>query len=238
MLRNLVLGAVSSLALVSAASAADMYVPGPAGPGGYKDAPYFYNWTGFYAGINGGYGWGSGDVLSSYSNANADFTPEGWFGGGQIGYNWQRDRIVLGVEADIQGAGIDGSVTTSTGYGSVNLDWFGTIRGRLGYTLRDNALVYATGGFAFGGVQDKVTSFGLSTSNSELVTGYVLGAGVEYAFNPKWSVKAEYQYLDFGKDTMSAGIRPYTASLDADHAYNTVRVGLNYHFIPAYEPLK
>ncbi len=257
MLRNLVLGAVSSLALVSAASAADMYVPGPAGPGGYKDAPYFYNWTGFYAGVNGGYGWGAassvheqeylGGVLTA--EASTDFTPSGGFGGAQIGYNWQRDRFVYGLEADIQGADIDGDATatldpTHWAHGSTNLDWFGTIRGRLGVTIVDRGLLYATGGFAFGGIHDKLTKADpaiASVSDSKTATGYVLGGGFEYAFSPKWSAKVEYQFIDLGKDTLAVdvAVNPvYWGVLNADHQYNTVRVGVNYHFFPAYEPLK
>ncbi len=157
-MRRIFLSAVSVFALAASANAADMYrAPEPIGS--YKDAPAAYvNWSGFYVGVNGGYGWGSNNELHSYGNAPVDFTSEGGFGGGQAGYNWQRDRIVFGIEADIQGAGIDGSATTSSGSASSNLDWFGTVRGRLGLTILDSGLLYATGGFAFGGVQDKVTS--------------------------------------------------------------------------------
>src|SRR5579864_4625414 len=100
MFRRFVLTSVSVLALTAAANAADIYVPGPAGPGGYKDA-WYPTWAGFYIGVNGGYAW------SDHSDkfAVAPFTgldPQGGFGGGQIGYNWQSANFVFGVEADIQ----------------------------------------------------------------------------------------------------------------------------------------
>ncbi|MGO9487127.1 MAG: porin family protein, partial [Rhodomicrobium sp.] len=91
MIRTLALGFVSALALVSAANAADMYVPGAA-TGGYKDAPVA-TWTGFYVGVNGGYAWSDTSNQLAYSpDLFGGLAPEGGFGGGQIGYNVQRDR--------------------------------------------------------------------------------------------------------------------------------------------------
>lgn len=258
MIRRIIFASVGVIALTSAASAADMYVPGPAGgPGGYKDDYVPAPWAGFYVGVNGGYGWGTpsskvtdleiiGGTIIAENSAN--FTPEGGFGGGQIGYNWQRGRFVYGVEADIQAANIHGDATTGlapgiSATGSTDLDWFGTVRGRLGYTC-GSALFYGTAGFAFGGIQDKLSKVdgagAGSVSKSETATGYVVGGGVEYAVSPKWSVKAEYQFIDLGKDHLSVdAVAPLVlAELDAEHSYNTVRVGINYHFLPSYEPLK
>jgi outer membrane immunogenic protein len=265
--RGLFAGAVSFIAM--SANAADMY-RAPEGVS-YKDGPvYAPAWTGFYAGVNGGYGWSADDskVTSGYLPFNPpllgakSFTTDGGFGGGQIGYNWQpasssgyKDalglgHLVFGVEADIQGAGIDGSAVSSvtnfggaTAKGTNDLDWFGTVRGRAGYAWGPT-LAYFTGGLAFGGVKDtlSLTSTGSSSktvSSNTTDTGYVLGGGVEHLFNPKWSVKVEYQYIDLGSDKLSATI-PNIAigTLDAEHKYNTVRLGVNYHFLPGYEPLK
>jgi outer membrane immunogenic protein len=250
----------SALALAAfSANAADMYVP--AAPGGYKDGPSpVYSWAGFYAGVNGGYGWGtpSSKVFDLEETAGGaliaettkSFTPAGGFGGGQIGYNWQRDRLVFGLEADIQGADIHGDATTSvlpgvSASGSTSLDWFGTVRGRLGYAC-GTTLLYATGGFAYGDVHDKLskvdTAGSGSLSHSEVATGYVVGGGVEYSVSPTWSVKAEYQFMDLGKGPSLSvdAVAPvkFFGVLDPEHAYSTVRVGLNYHVAPAYEPLK
>ncbi len=242
----------SAVAIVSA-NAADMYVPGPAS---YKDGPVAAPlWNGAYVGINGGYAWGNDSILSTTVNACSttvcpvttthSFAPDGGFGGGQIGYNWQpggqggfkdgpaAGNLVFGIEADIQGADISGSETVGTATAKTNLDWFGTVRGRVGYAV-GAALLYGTGGVAFGGVQDKLAVGGTTKTHSATDTGYAAGGGVEYAFAPSWSGKVEYQYINLGNDTVTS--TPDSATFN--HEYNTVRLGLNYHILPGYEPLK
>ena len=257
--RVAVASAVSLLALN--ANAADMY-RAPEGVS-YKDAPvYEPAWTGFYVGVNGGYGWSDDSKVtaSGYlaTTGSTSFSSDGGFGGGQIGYNWllpgsagykdgpAPSHIVLGVEADIQGAGINGSGIATADYtgptvavtatGKSDLDWFGTVRGRIGYAAGPT-LFYFTGGFAFGGVNDSLTSTAAGTtkvvSSNTTETGYVLGGGVEHFFSPRWSGKVEYQYIDLGSDKLSTttgGVYGTAATLDAEHTYNTVRLGLNYHF--------
>ncbi len=218
---------LASVVALASANAADMYVPGPAG--GYKDGPApVATWNGPYVGINGGYAWGGNSdlIVSGYNDPS--FAPNGWFGGGQIGYNWQgmwHPNLVLGIEADIDGADITGSKTVGTATAKDSLDWFGTVRGRVGYAV-GAALIYGTGGFAYGDAQDKVSG----GKTTEHTTGYAAGGGVEYAFNPAWSGKAEYLYINLDS------IECVTAKFDNE--YNTVRVGLNYHILPGYEPLK
>lgn len=191
------------------ASAADM------GRGGYLDGPVYaavVNWSGFYGGVNvGGGATANGGLLS----------PSGAFGGGQIGYNWQGmfglgGRWVIGVEADLQGSGIDDS---AFGVKS-SLNWFGTVRGRIGYAFGPT-LIYGTGGFAFG----EVENIGVT----ETQTGYVLGAGVEYKFNPSWSIKGEYQFISLDASDLS-GAGPLGLTSGDRSEVNTFRVGLNYHF--------
>jgi outer membrane immunogenic protein len=257
-LLGLTLTSVLALAAFSA-NAADMYVPGPVGLGGYKDGPYVPTWAGFYVGVNGGYGWGASSKVDDLqttggvvtAETTTSFTPSGGFGGGQIGYNWQRDRLVFGIEADIQGADISGHATTSLGAGlsasgSSDLDWFGTVRGRLGYAWGPT-LIYATGGFAYGGIHDHVSKVDGggpgSLSRNEVATGYVVGGGLEYAISPRWSLKGEYQFIDLGKGSpmsVDVAVPPtkYFGELDPNHSYSTVRLGVNYHILPAYEPLK
>ena len=222
MLHRVILTAASVVALATAANAADMYRPSA---GGYKDVPYVgVNWSGLYAGVNGGYGW---DASKIHDGLLFDIQPEGGFGGGQIGYNVQRGNIVFGLEADLQGAGITDSKSNADVSQKSTLDWFGTVRGRVGYTV-DRALVYATGGFAYGHIKDK----GVSSTTETDSTGYAAGGGVEYKFNPNWSAKAEYQYINLGQDSYFAKIT------GEDFAVHTVRAGLNYHVGTSYEPLK
>jgi outer membrane immunogenic protein len=264
---------LTSVAALASANAADMYrAPEPFAGGGYKDVPVA-SWTGFYIGANAGYGWNSGSTTLKFTgvdgpgdapdvNGKRSLNPEGGFGGGQIGYNWQGavfgPRVVFGVEADIQGAGLTGKASQTltnnvgvlfAGSAQSDLEWFGTVRGRLGYSF-DRALVYFTGGFAFGGVKDTLTlrardsdDVVTSVSKDKTQTGYVLGGGLEYAINPAWSLKGEYQYLNLGTDKLS-GVADADGGEDrnkgslSDHSYHTVRVGLNYHIQPGYEPLK
>jgi outer membrane immunogenic protein len=263
------------------ALAADVYAPPVAE--NYKDGPVYApatSWTGFYAGINGGYGWSAkkGAAIASAFDHDLRRVDEefnvstldrnGGFGGGQIGYNWQQGHFVFGLEADLQGSGISGSARTSvkadpveipdsatTANTHTSLDWFSTVRGRLGYAF-DRTLIYGTGGFAFGGVKERLTSFTNFKEENNLPpafanrdatrTGYVLGGGLEHALTPAWSLKAEYQYINLGSSSLSTTtenpdapqIERGSDALKVDHAYHTVRAGLNYHILPAYEPLK
>ena len=221
MFHRVILTAASVFALTVAANAADMYRPSA---GGYKDAPYVgVNWSGLYVGVNGGYGANAASVLP------AGLDPAGGFGGGQIGYNVQRGNIVFGLEADIEGADISDTVLRDTS----KMDWFGTVRGRVGYTV-GQALVYGTGGFAYGNVTNTIAN----VSHTETQTGWVAGGGVEYKINPSWSAKAEYQYLDLDASSATGpGSLGSNGTVDRTQV-NTVRVGLNYFVGGIYEPLK
>lgn len=254
------MGAAAGALIVGVqANAADLY---GGGEGGYKDSPVYAPsaiWSGFYVGVNGGYGWRqsydqfaypAGQNYPAFNGVGS----QGGFGGGQLGYNWQTlfgtPSIVAGIETDIQGAGIGGEKVTSLGETfRTHLDWFGTLRGRLGYSST-NAMLYFTGGFAYGGLrqhgEDNTYNTPTVYQSSGGVTGYVLGGGLEYKFNPAWSLKTEYQYLNFGKHNApfvsgDASAQPTIeddGSKLTDDAFHTVRIGLNYWVSPAYEPLK
>ena len=191
------------------------------------------SWTGFYAGVNVGYGWG--DIANGHL-ADNPMGPEaeGFFGGGQIGYNWQRGAMVLGVEVDIQGSGIR-DTTHDINFGDTatsKLNWFGTVRGRVGYAF-DRALVFATGGFAYGGVENRLSGpllVGSPYIFDGVATGYVLGGGVEFKINPAMSWKLEYQYLNLDTNPGKNPAGVAATSLVKDNDYQTVRFGLNYHF--------
>jgi outer membrane immunogenic protein len=240
--------------------------------GGFKDGPRMISapfWTGLYLGVNGGYGWRQTDDQFSYAAcvtdcqgdpypAYAGIGAEGGFGGGQIGYSVQgalgTPWLVTGIEADFQGAGITGSGTDTLGENyKTSLDWFGTVRGRIGYAA-NNTLIYFTGGYAFGGLkQHAENNYYTPTAVYEsdgTAGGYVLGGGLEYKFSPSWSLKAEYQYLNFGKNDAALvpnadyypTTPPSSAAADSykigEDAFHTVRVGLNYWINPAQAPLK
>jgi outer membrane immunogenic protein len=208
-------------------------------------APAVFNWTGFYAGIDGGYGWSPhSDQLQDFNVGGLfpGLSPKGGFGGGQAGFNWQPSGTpwVLGVETDIQGSGIGKKQTFTpgsagaTGTYTSDLDWFGTVRGRIGYAI-DRSLIYFTGGFAYGRVvNDVLYSTGTHYRVSQTATGSVLGGGWEYMLSSAWSVKAEYQYINLGRhDPVTATGISYSSfpgTKVEDSTFHTVRVGLNYKF--------
>jgi outer membrane immunogenic protein len=187
-----------------------------------------FSWTGFYAGINAGYGWAKSDWSSAITTGSTK--PKGVLAGLTLGYNLQTGSWVWGLEGDIDYSGMKGSDASGTGACAApgcetKNTWFGTARGRLGYAGWDRWLPYITGGAAFGDV--KMTS-AATTSETKTKFGYTLGAGVEYALMTNWSAKIEYLYADLGKSTCAAA----TCGVDTDVTYkaNLVRVGLNYRF--------
>jgi outer membrane immunogenic protein len=195
--------AIATMAAGSAA-AADL----PRGPAPYyPPPPSIYNWTGPYAGLNLGYQWGQ--VTNNVTE------PSGIAGGGQIGYNWQMNPFVFGVETDIQASAAD---DTFAPYKFSN-PWFGTLRGRIGFAV-NNVLLYGTAGLAYGELKGEF--FGLEEDKT--LVGWTAGAGIEYGFTQNWSAKLEYLYMDLGSRTYSI-----TGAVNGLHS-SFLRLGVNYHF--------
>src|ERR1700704_3056190 len=257
-MKKIILATVLAGTTPPAALAADL------GARTYTKAPAMMtavgNWSGFYIGGNVGYGWGNGNThfedIPTTPGFIAGTTPttvgnrlNGVIGGGQIGYNWQMGSLVTGLEADIQGSAIKGSVETlvaslgsSTFSSDEKLSWFGTVRGRLGVTATPDVLLYATGGFAFGGVENSANlAFGSGSfpgAVSKTKSGWTAGAGAEWMFARNWSAKLEYLYLDLGDSSVAAPLhRPSGAiqpAFTVGYTWKTqdhiVRAGVNYHF--------
>jgi outer membrane immunogenic protein len=217
-MRHFVIALLAATTLgVGAAAAADLPTKAPM----YSPVPVF-SWTGFYVGVNAGYGWAS----TSVSGFSGSSDLNGFVGGGQIGYNWQgASPLVLGIEADFQGTSQSRSDTALGITVDQNLPWFGTVRGRVGYAF-DRVMIYGTGGFAFMDYKMTVSGFGLSASDSVNKAGWTAGAGAEWMFAPKWSTKLEYLYIDTGDTSVTLFGVPFTGRAKD----NIVRVGLNYHF--------
>src|SRR5262249_30479031 len=138
--------------------------------------PPAFSWTGFYIGLHVGYGWGDGDTTFQPLPSAASFInlapttltpkPSGVLGGAQLGYNYQMGPVVFGFETDFSGTGMHERVTTSPiiqndgtafpGAGFLTarqeINWFGTVRGRIGFTPFQRLLIYGTGGFAYGSI--------------------------------------------------------------------------------------
>jgi len=254
MMRRL-LGTAALLALaIGPATAADLKPPPM-----YKKAPVaaVYSWSGFYIGLNGGYSWGRSSTDFTVTGVTVDSVSQdlnGWLFGGQIGYNWQVQTFVFGVEADIQATGQKGTFDFATptvcpinniavlrcitGNGSVEqkLPWFGTLRARLGVTPSATWLLYVTGGLAYGEVDTNATftiaSASTSASFDTTRTGWVVGGGAEWAISGPWTAKIEYLYMDLGTVNNSfTGLSPFTTvTTNSRITDNIVRVGVNYRF--------
>ncbi len=201
------------------------------------------NWTGFYLGGNVGSGTGRDhSSLAAVDNPQFNLSPDGYLGGVQAGYNWQAANWVYGVEADIQGSSQRDNRTCIRNcilpapfisFDS-KLPWFGTVRGRLGYSI-GSTLLYATGGYAYGGVKtNTVSSADPDQSFSKTKGGWTAGAGIETPFTllglfgPNWTSKTEYLYVDLGSTTNTfVGTGSVLTSQIHEHIFRT---GLNYHF--------
>lgn len=217
--------AAVTLFAISTALAADLPARGPAvAPAPVYSSPISYNWTGFYAGLHAGYGWGSfkkvtGGILGKASGGVA---------GVQAGYNYQVNSFVMGLEGDVYWNGMSakrtfaGPINTS---GSVS--WAGSLRARAGFAA-DRALVYLTGGYAFASVKASIsdTIIPVAFSASGMRHGWTLGGGIEYAFTDSISAKAEYLYSSYGSKRIF-GV-PYTTSSAV--TTSVIRAGVNYHF--------
>jgi outer membrane immunogenic protein len=214
---KLKLAALALLATTTYAGAADM----AAAPVPYTKAVAVapgYNWTGFYVGAMGGYGWSR--------TGGVDFN--GGFAGGTIGANWQMSNIVLGIEGE--GAWSNIGQTTAAGVigASDRIEAFGSITGRLGLAV-DNFLIYGKGGFAAASNKISLTALGVTASDTRTHTGYTVGGGVEYGFTPNWSAKAEYLFAHYQSENYFTGVLPAGVASGAFDVH-TVKVGLNYRF--------
>jgi outer membrane immunogenic protein len=276
-MKKILLSSVALLGLTAAAVAADL-PSRRAAPAPYVAVPVF-TWTGFYVGVNAGYGFSDNDRngLGSFTAIPGSLTGtpaaaaytgivsqgalerdnSGFVGGGQIGYNYQIGNWVVGIEADLQFADLNNSregdrvvLTPGTIPGFVGarnanfggIDWFGTVRGRLGFAM-DRALIYGTGGFAFGGADNNVNSDGFDNwrnRNDDTRTGFAAGGGIEYAFTPNFTGKIEGLYVNLERSRDNgfigvdgAGTPIYTTGFgrrNNDSEFAVVRAGLNYKF--------
>ncbi len=211
------------------------------------------NWTGFYLGLNGGYGWSHGDVAATPGDPltrnvafgqpaipplSASMNASGGLGGGQAGYDWQfAARGVVGIEADVAAADLKSSAAVpltmmfgtqpATFGASRSIDWFGTVRGRIGFLATPDLLLYGTGGFAYGRVNESASvslppgqsnsagNFGyafacgpvyglgacFAGNSSRVATGWTVGIGGEKRFTPNFSLKVEYLHVDLGSSS-------------------------------------
>jgi outer membrane immunogenic protein len=249
MIRKFLLASVGAAALAGPAWAAELPPPPP--------PPPIFTWTGVYVGAQLGAAWNTGN----YSFAGVDpatgvvidsslgGTATGVIGGAHVGYQYQINQWVFGLEGSVDATTLDKTVMGSfpgflfPGATLASIETRdnvqGSIRGRLGIAF-DRLLIYATGGVAFGGfstdmtIADPTLSIFVTNSFSNTRVGWTAGGGIEYALLPNWWVFVEYRYTDFG--TLSTGLSAVTlpAGLFFDASrrlqQNQVEAGFSYRF--------
>jgi outer membrane immunogenic protein len=256
---------VSSIMLMSGGAwAADIPMKAPVARAVMAPA---WSWSGWYIGAHAGYAWGNTNFVDRGSPLGAvpayntvlndawDIRTRGFVGGGQIGWNWWTNPLLFGVEADLGYLGLTGSGAAPAGcrffacdtVGSVKSDFYATLRGRLGFTVTPDLLLYITGGGI--GINQRtsvvdacfVAPCGFAVTNAEdksFRLGWTAGGGIEWHFpGTQWTVKGEWLYYDIGTKQLSApAFFPPAVAPTAAFLWNTkstgalARLGLNWHF--------
>jgi len=247
-MKKILAGAAALLGTAVSAQAADMAVKAP-----YLKAPVamVYDWTGFYVGVNAGVGIGRDYTrlaIPSLLGFEASYlNPQGGLGGVQAGYNYQVQNsffgaLVFGVEADFQGTGMRdnfncliGCLPAQNNNFSQKLDWFGTVRGRVGIATGP-VLTYVTAGWAYGSVKTTMTetlppggpaNTGAFVSNQNR-GGWTWGSGIEASLGGNWTGKIEYLWIDLGDRLDIFTLNGIPQAMSTDIREQIFRVGLNY----------
>jgi outer membrane immunogenic protein len=236
-MKKLLLATAALAIMATAASAADLPQRQVA-PAPYVPVAPAFTWTGFYLGLNAGYAWTHSDGVSWADSlggvANFKSDRDGFIGGAQAGYNWQFGQFVVGAETDIQYTDLKKRSWDVFG-NTTRLDtsYLGTVRARLGFVPMDRALLYVTGGLAYGDTKLEAwnANLGVGASKRDTNVGWTLGAGVEYAITNNITTKLEYLYYDLGDTKLAFGDGlGNVAAYKADNRGSIVRAGLNYKF--------
>ena len=245
-MRKLLLGMASGVALLGVASsvqAADMAVKAPPPP---PPAPIF-TWTGFYLGGNLGAAWAQASVTDIFGNRFTRTSDGRFIGGGQLGYNWQINNFVLGVEGDIDGIASDNNRSGAVIVGGAgpfvvttnSSNWVATVAARFGWAA-DHWLFYGKAGGGWVGNNNSFTVTNVTTGatfgggNSNSVGGWLLGGGVEWAIDRNWSIKGEYDFIGLGHRNFAVPVVLPGGAVDtftsSSRNFQMVKFGFNYAF--------
>jgi outer membrane immunogenic protein len=241
-MKRFLLATTAAVALAAPAQAADMPVKAPP----IMPVTTVFSWTGLYIGAHAGgvwfnKDWTARDVTGPVPEGR--HTASSWLAGGQVGFNYQVNQWVLGLEAQFSATRLDGSHVSPNVIFVVNhsrTDFIGTIAGRVGMAW-DRTLLYVKGGGSW--ARDKffnelvppfVTPLAEARTANVTRWGWMVGVGGEYAFTGNWSVKLEYDYLDFGRRTHTFQPTPACTCTAFDYEIrqniHLVKVGINYRF--------
>ena len=235
---------LAGLLIAGAAQAADMPLKAP-----QQRAIDTFSWTGFYIGAHFGGAWGTvesevplGDLRSRLSESQgasivlpfSSHTINGFLGGGQAGFNYQVNSwLVLGVEGQFSAADISGSSPCLVLFKcTTDVNWVASLAGRVGYTW-DRTMLYAKAGVAWADTDYSADLLGAGVVNftaSKVRTGFMAGAGIEYAFMNNWSAKLEYNFMDFDTKSIGFGLEGDGCCINVDvtQKIHLVKFGLNY----------
>jgi outer membrane immunogenic protein len=220
----------------AAALAADMPTPSPP----VRSPAAAYNWTGFYIGINGGFGTGNSNWSDGPVVTTGSFPTSGFLIGGTAGGNYRIGQHVFGIEGDGDWTNLKGNSGSTCGAISAVVpppaacqtqsEWLATVRGRVGYAF-DRILLYGTAGAAFGNVQTGLNP--PATFDSNVEAGWTAGAGLEFGLAQNWTAKVEHLFVDLPNGSCTtvgncAGAAGSIVSFDE----SIVRAGVNFKFGP------
>jgi outer membrane immunogenic protein len=198
-----------------------------------------WTWSGFYLGIAGGWAFGNTNQIAGGPLGFGPITPgykvKGGLAGETVGYNWQMQNWVVGVEGDMSWANVrafthESSPPFGGGIVQTNENWLATGRARLGWTVTNSVMVFATGGIAAAAVEANILPLAAAERTETHVRwGGIFGGGIESKITANWSVKAEYLYVNFASQSYYDNPPPGTntrSNVPLDN--NIFRVGFNY----------
>jgi outer membrane immunogenic protein len=251
-MKKFLLAGVATVALIGAASAADLGRPVYKAPPPVAPAPPPFSWTGCFVGAHWGWGWGRKTVDETVIESEGDIShaasgrieTDGAIFGGQVGcdyqFGWGKGKgvgggggWVIGIQFDAAGTDINGFTDTGLGVVRGKEDWLASVTGRLGWAGWERSLFYVKGGGAW--THDRwdlsTTSIGLGVDDviSQNRSGWTVGVGWEWAFLPNWSAFVEWDHYDFGTKHRSFTFED-TIEFDAKQRLETVKIGVNYRF--------
>jgi outer membrane immunogenic protein len=260
LMKKTLLTSVAGAAVLAAAPAmaADLATKAPRVAPVVPPVPVF-SWTGCYIGAHTGWGWGHKDVHNNFTSDHAEGSDvdtltgrvktSGPIFGGQLGCDFQfAGAFVLGVQGSLSAADINGDEKLGVSAGTnlrAKTDGLASVVGRLGWAGWSTVLFYVEGGGAWAHDRFKLTcggdyvhpcdnQYGAGFESwTESRSGWVIGAGIEWAFAPSWTAFVQYDHYDFGSKPHTININPGINSvslIDIKQRIDTVRVGLNYRF--------
>jgi outer membrane immunogenic protein len=223
-----------ALFATNSAVAADLGSPKPQPPPEDYADNIGYNWSGLYFGgfLGATHGMWTVDFFRNNNHGHAEEGYDGIEGGGWLGYNFQVNRnFVIGVETDLGATNADQSNNIfDNDTSSASISTFGSLRGRLGYVY-DRMLVFGTIGLAYANITNDIQKGQNAgeqvVSDNNWETGLALGAGVDYAFSNNWIGRVEYQYANFGTQSL---INADGNRAEFENELHQLRVGVSYRY--------